>query len=162
MTDLSADNKDMVKQYIYKYKDVDKGLDAMRKDLPDALELFPDDENIKELSKVLEKKNEEIAVPDNIAYLYDVDIPDDNGSNYLKWDKKVPSKILNKVNEGLESIGKKIITPMADSYSGVINGEDLYKAIASRLTEENTIFKNDKAASKDGERICVSIRAFNA
>lgn len=148
VTDLSADNKDMVKQYIYKYKDVDKGLDAMRKDLPDALELFPDDENIKELSKVLEKKNEEIAVPDNIAYLYDVDIPDDNGSNYLKWDKKVPSKILNKVNEGLESIGKKIITPMADSYSGVINGEDLYKAIASRLTEENTIFKNDKAASK--------------
>lgn len=148
VTDLSADNKEMVKQYIYKYKDVDKGLDAMRKDLPDAIELFPDDENIKELSKVLEKKNEEIAVPDNIAYLYDVDIPDDNGSNYLKWDKKVPSKILNKVNEGLESIGKKIITPMADSYSGVINGEDLYKAIASRLTEENTIFKNDKAASK--------------
>lgn len=148
VTDMSANNKDMVKQYIYKYKDVDKGLDAMRKDLPDALELFPDDENIKELSKVLEKKNEEIAVPDNIAYLYDVDIPDDNGSNYLKWDKKVPSKILNKVNKGLESIGKKIITPMADSYSGVINGEDLYKAIASRLTEENTIFKNDKAASK--------------
>ena len=148
VTDLSADNKDMVKQYIYKYKDVDKGLDAMRKDLPDALELFPDDENIKELSKVLEKKNEEIAVPDNIAYLYDVDVPDDNGSNYLNWDKKVPSKILNKVNKGLESIGKKIITPMADSYSGVINGEDLYKAIASRLTEENTIFKNDKAASK--------------
>lgn len=85
VTDMSESNKDMVRHYIYKYKDVDKGLDAMRKDISSALEMFPDDEDLKELSNILAKKNEEIAVPDNIAYLYDVDIPDDNGSNYLGW-----------------------------------------------------------------------------
>lgn len=103
VTDMSANNKDMVKQYIYKYKDVDKGLDAMRKDLPDALELFPDDENIKELSKVLEKKNEEIAVPDNIAYLYDVDIPDDNG-DYLDWDAPLTDKQKNTIIKELRRL----------------------------------------------------------
>lgn len=56
MTDLSANNKDMIRQYIYKYKDVDKGLDAMRKDLSSTLEMFPDDEDLKELSDILAKK----------------------------------------------------------------------------------------------------------
>lgn len=92
VTDMSESNKDMVKHYIYKYKDVDKGLDAMRKDISSALEMFPDDEDLKELSNILAKKNEEIAVPDNIAYLYDVDIPDDNG-NYLDWEGDVPSTL---------------------------------------------------------------------
>ena len=103
VTDMSANNKDMVRQYIYKHKDVDKGLDAMRKDLSSALEMFPDDEDLKELSDILAKKNEEIAVPDDIAYLYDVDIPDDNG-DYLDWDAPLTDKQKNTIIKALRRL----------------------------------------------------------
>lgn len=103
VTDMSANNKDMVRQYIYKYKDVNKGLDAMRKDLSSALEMFPDDEDLKELSNILAKKNEEIAVPDDIAYLYDVDIPDDNGG-YLDWDAPLTDKQKNTIIKALRRL----------------------------------------------------------
>lgn len=103
VTDMSANNKDMVRQYIYKYKDVNKGLNAMRKDLSSALEMFPDDKDLKELSDILEKKNEEIAVPDNIAYLYDVDIPDDNG-DYLDWDAPLTDKQKNTIIKELRRL----------------------------------------------------------
>ena len=103
VTDLSDSNKDMVRHYIYKYKDVDKGLDAMRKDLSSALEMFPDDDDLKELSNILAKKNEEIAVPDNIAYLYDVDIPDDNG-DYLDWDAPLTDKQKNTIIKELRRL----------------------------------------------------------
>lgn len=103
VTDMSANNKDMVRQYIYKYKDVNKGLNAMRKDLSYALEMFPDDKDLKELSDILEKKNEEIAVPDNIAYLYDVDIPDDNG-DYLDWDAPLTDKQKNTIIKELRRL----------------------------------------------------------
>lgn len=103
VTDMSANNKDMVRQYIYKYKDVNKGLDAMRKDLSSSLEMFPDDDDLKELSNILAKKNEEIAVPDNIAYLYDVDIPDDNG-DYLDWDAPLTDKQKNTIIKELRRL----------------------------------------------------------
>ena len=103
VTDMSANNKDMVRQYIYKHKDVNKGLDAMRKDLSSALEMFPDDKDLKELSDILAKKNEEIAVPDNIAYLYDVDIPDDNG-DYLDWDAPLTDKQKNTIIKELRRL----------------------------------------------------------
>jgi hypothetical protein len=144
VTDLSADNKDMVKQYIYKYKDVDKGLDAMRKDLPDALELFPDDENIKELSKVLEKKNEEIAVPDNIAYLYDVDIPEDNGSNYLDWDAPITDELIDKVAKVLPSLRSYDIVDLKKDRTF----DNFYKTISMRSVKDDATFNDDKAASQ--------------
>jgi len=103
VTDMSANNKDMVRQYIYKHKDVNKGLDAMRKDLSSAIEMFPDDDDLKELSNILAKKNEEIAVPDNIAYLYDVDIPDDNG-DYLDWDAPLTDKQKNTIIKELRRL----------------------------------------------------------
>ena len=103
VTDMSANNKDMVRQYIYKHKDVNKGLDAMRKDLPSAIEMFPDDDDLRELSNILAKKNEEIAVPDNIAYLYDVDIPDDNG-DYLDWDAPLTDKQKNTIIKELRRL----------------------------------------------------------
>lgn len=91
VTDMSANNKDMVRQYIYKYKDVNKGLDAMRKDLSSALEMFPDDDDLKELSNILAKKNEEIAVPD------------DNG-DYLDWDAPLTDKQKNTIIKELRRL----------------------------------------------------------
>ena len=141
VTDLSANNKDMVRQYIYKHKDVNKGLDAMRKDLSSALEMFPDDKDLKELSDILAKKNEEIAVPDNIAYLYDVDIPDDNG-DYLDWENKLKKSHLNKVNKELVRIGKEPIETIYPSrVDGKVRGQDLYDELSSMLGSKEAASK---------------------
>lgn len=83
--DMSADARQMLNHYINKNQDVDKGLENARQDLKSALDMFPDDETLKELSAILQKKNDEIAEASNDAYRYDVDIPDDNGENYLGW-----------------------------------------------------------------------------
>lgn len=140
VTDMSANNKDMVRQYIYKHKDVNKGLDAMRKDLSSALEMFPDDD-LKELSNILAKKNEEIAVPDNIAYLYDVDIPDDNG-DYLDWENKLKKSHLNKVNKELVRIGKEPIETIYPSrVDGKVRGQDLYDELSSMLGSKEAASK---------------------
>lgn len=151
VTDMSANNKDMVRQYIYKHKDVNRGLDAMRKDLSSALEMFPDDKDLKELSDILAKKNEEIAVPDNIAYLYDVDIPDDNG-NYLDWRGLVPTQQLDMIGNTLEEMGmtkqeiKDNVNRYDDGNKAVVirygmNGSTLYKALSNG-------FGGDLVASK--------------
>ena len=141
VTDLSESNKDMVRHYIYKYKDVDKGLDAMRKDLSSALEMFPDDDDLKELSDILAKKNEEIAVPDDIAYLYDVDIPDDNG-DYLDWENKLKKSHLNKVNKELVRIGKEPIETIYPSrVDGKVRGQDLYDELSSMLGSKEAASK---------------------
>lgn len=83
--DMSAEAGEMLSHYINKNQDVDKGLENARQDLKSALEMFPDDETLKELSAILQKNNNEIAESSNEAYRYDVDIPDDNGENYLGW-----------------------------------------------------------------------------
>lgn len=85
--DMSADAGQMLSHYINKNQDVDKGLENARQDLKSALEMFPDDETLKELSAILQKNNNEIAESSNEAYRYDVDIPDDNGENYLGWNE---------------------------------------------------------------------------
>ena len=85
--DMSADAGQMLSHYINKNQDVDKGLENARQDLKSALEMFPDDDTLKELSAILQKNNNEIAEASNEAYLYDVDIPDDNGENYLGWNE---------------------------------------------------------------------------
>lgn len=141
VTDMSANNKDMVRQYIYKHKDVNKGLDAMRKDLSSAIEMFPDDDDLKELSNILVKKNDEIAVPDNIAYLYDVDIPDDNG-DYLDWENKLKKSHLNKVNKELVRIGKEPIETIYPSrVDGKVRGQDLYDELSSMLGSKEAASK---------------------
>ena len=85
--------------------------------------------------------------------LYEVDIPEDNGSNYLDWDASIPSSInkediakdmLDDIqrNEGekedweLESLENDI----NDSLEWANNGEELYKAIS--------LYLGDKAASQ--------------
>lgn len=54
--DMSADAGQMLSHYINKYQNVDKGLENARQDLKSALEMFPDDETLKELSAILQKE----------------------------------------------------------------------------------------------------------
>lgn len=148
VTDMSESNKDMVKHYIYKYKDVDKGLDAMRKDISSALEMFPDDEDLKELSNILAKKNEEIAVPDNIAYLYDVDIPDDNG-NYLDWEGDVPS-----------TLDKEKLAELILDKTGAKEKVDRFKATPAYLKGLEFDIKKLINEAQTGQKLYTNISSF--
>lgn len=77
----------MLRHYMYKHQDVAKGLENARKDLKDVIGKFPDTDYLQELNEILAKDDDSIAIPSNRAYRYDVDIPDDNGSNYLGWNE---------------------------------------------------------------------------
>lgn len=85
--------------------------------------------------------------------LYEVDIPDDNGSNYLDWDASIPSFINkdNIIKDILDNIQKQedekedwelesLENDINDSLEWANNGEELYKAIS--------LYLGDKTASK--------------
>ena len=85
--------------------------------------------------------------------LYEVDIPDDNGSNYLDWDASIPSSINkdNIIKDILDNIQKQedekedwelesLENDINDSLEWANNGEELYKAIS--------LYLGDKTASK--------------
>ena len=84
---MSKEAQDMLRHYMYKHQDVAKGLENARKDLKDVIGKFPDTDYLQELNEILAKEDDSIAMPSNRAYRYDVDIPDDNGSNYLGWNE---------------------------------------------------------------------------
>lgn len=84
---ISKEAQDMLRHYMYKHQDVAKGLENARKDLKDVIGKFPDTDYLQELNEILAKDDDSIAIPSNRAYRYDVDIPDDNGSNYLGWNE---------------------------------------------------------------------------
>lgn len=84
---MSKEAQDMLRHYMYKHQDVAKGLKNARKDLKDVIGKFPDTDYLQELNEILAKDDDSIAIPSNRAYRYDVDIPDDNGSNYLGWNE---------------------------------------------------------------------------
>lgn len=84
---MSKEAQDMLRHYMYKHQDVAKGLENARKDLKDVIGEFPDTDYLQELNEILAKDDDSIAIPSNRAYRYDVDIPDDNGSNYLGWNE---------------------------------------------------------------------------
>ena len=85
--------------------------------------------------------------------LYEVDIPEDNGSNYLDWDASIPSSINkdNIIKDILDNIQKQedekedwelesLENDINDSLEWANNGEELYKAIS--------LYLGDKTASK--------------
>ena len=83
--------------------------------------------------------------------LYTVEIPDDNGSNYLHWEKPINGEIQERIANGLQSIGFEIepdMNHLAFSREGkfaVLNinakGMDLYAELSEALG-------GDKAASQ--------------
>ena len=80
--------------------------------------------------------------------LYAVEIPDDNGKNYLDWDSRVGDRVLNKVNRQLEKQGKRPINPELDKRYKFLDGNDLYRALSIRMPNDDATFNDDKAASE--------------
>lgn len=100
-----------------------------------------------------EQYKEEYIKQGRAKNLYEVDIPDDNGSNYLDWDASIPSSINkdNIIKDILDNIQKQedekedwelesLENDINDSLEWANNGEELYKAIS--------LYLGDKTASK--------------
>lgn len=60
--------------------------------------------------------------------LYEVDIPDDNGSNYMDWDKPLSKNQQDAIREGLEHLGVGIKTLESKGQSLERNGENIYNS----------------------------------
>ena len=60
--------------------------------------------------------------------LYEVDIPDDNGGNYLDWDKPLSKEQQDAIREGLEHLGVGIKTLESKGQSLERTGENVYNS----------------------------------
>ena len=87
-------------------------------------------------------------LPTKQRILYTVDIPDDNGKNYLDWDSRVGARVLSKVNRQLEKQGKRPINPELAKRYKFLDGNDLYRALSIRMPNDDATFNDDKAASE--------------
>lgn len=68
--------------------------------------------NLKERIATLDEI-EEGKLPLPTASLYEVEIPEDNGSNYLEWEKKPSDEVETKIIEGLYGLDAKTLDDMA-------------------------------------------------
>ena len=87
--------------------------------------------------------------------LYSVEIPDDNGSNYLHWEERINGEIQERVANGLQNIGFEIEPDMnhlaysRDGNIAVLNindkGKDLYAELSEALggDKQASLFLND-------------------
>ena len=76
--------------------------------------------------------------------LYEVDIPEDNGSNYLDWDAPITDELIDKVAKALPSLRSFDIKDLKKDRTF----ENLYKTISMRSVKDDATFNDDKAASK--------------
>lgn len=104
--------------------------------------------NLKERIETLDEM-EKGKLPIPAMSLYEVDIPDDNGSNYLDWDAPIADELIDKVVAALPAIRVFDIKNFKKDRSF----EDLYRIISMRIVEDengetNGVFNDDKAASQ--------------
>ena len=76
--------------------------------------------------------------------LYEVDIPEDNGSNYLDWDAPIIDELIDKVAEALPSLRSYDIKDLKKDRTF----DNFYKTISMRSVTDDASFNDDKAASK--------------
>ena len=75
-----------------------------------------------------EQYKEEYIKQGRAKNLYEVDIPDDNGSNYLDWDKPLSKNQKDAIREGLEHLGVGIKTLESKGQSLERTGENVYNS----------------------------------
>ena len=120
-------------------------------------------EKIAELEKALKDKQAEIdELPKKFPHhLYTVEIPDDNGSNYLDWDGHPAESLLKDVGSFLESIGFERVQDNPVRYEKgestvVLNpnatGADLYAELREALGSDK------KASQALAELGCIGIK----
>lgn len=76
--------------------------------------------------------------------LYEVDIPEDNGGNYLDWDAPITDELIDKVAKALPSLRSYDIKDLKKDRTF----DNFYKTISMRSVTDDASFNDDKAASK--------------
>jgi hypothetical protein len=76
--------------------------------------------------------------------LYEVDIPEDNGSNYLDWDAPITDELIDKVAKVLPSLRSFDIKDLKKDRTF----DNFYKTISMRSAKDDATFNDDKAASQ--------------
>ena len=76
--------------------------------------------------------------------LYEVDIPDDKGGNYLDWDAPITDELIDKVAKALPSLRSYDIKDLKKDRTF----DNFYKTISMRSVTDDATFNDDKAASK--------------
>lgn len=86
------------------------------------------------------------------SYLYDVEIPDDNGSNYIDENKQIGEDGLRRLKDrasGLpDGFDKKRILWEIDDFTAESTGRDVYRAFSNTLGALYTYDESDKKASE--------------
>ena len=125
LVDANAPHQDVeyVGNNAHEYTDVVAGLfNGGQRDYDDVKEFLQngyntDKENARK-KQMLEwfestKPSDWKSVNDGKRNLYEVDIPDDNGSNYLEWEKKPSDEVATKIIEGIYGLDDKTLDDMA-------------------------------------------------
>ena len=76
--------------------------------------------------------------------LYEVDIPEDNGGNYLDWDDPITDELIDKVAKVLPSLSSFDIKDLKKDRAF----DNFYKTISMRSVKDDATFNDDKAASQ--------------
>ena len=103
-------------------------------------------ERIKVLERVLPKldKVSRYDFAHKSRNLYEVDIPEDNGNNYLDWDAPITDELIDKVAKALPSLRSYDIKDLKKDRTF----DNFYKTISMRSVKDDASFNDDKAASK--------------
>lgn len=156
LVDANAPHQDV--EYVgnndFEYKDVIAGLfNGGQRDYDDVKEFLQkgynaDKQNArkKQMMEWFEstKPSDWKSVNDGKRNLYEVDIPDDNGSNYLNWDAPITDELIDKVAKALPSLRSYDIKDFKKDRTF----DNFYKTISMRSVKDDAAFNDDKAASK--------------
>lgn len=91
-----------------------------------------------------EQYKEEYIKQGRAKNLYEVDIPEDNGSNYLNWDAPITDELIDKVAKALPSLRSYDIKDLKKDRTF----DNFYKTISMRSVTDDATFNDDKAASQ--------------
>ena len=125
LVDANAPHQDVeyVGNNAHEYTDVVAGLfNGGQRDYDDVKEFlqngYNSDKDNARKKQMLEwfestKPSDWKSVNDGKRNLYEVDIPEDNGSNYLEWEEKPSDEVATKIIEGLYGLDAKTLDDMA-------------------------------------------------
>ena len=126
--------------------------EGLKSNISRAKERLPfmrDGEYKTELENEIKQWQEELANIDESKNLYEVDIPDDNGSNYLEWYGDVPS-----------NLDKEKLAELILDKTGAKEKVARFKATPAYLKALEFDIKNRINEAKTGQRLYVNISSF--
>ena len=156
LVDANAPHQDVeyVGNNAHEYTDVVAGLfNGGQRDYDDVKEFlqngYNSDKDNARKKQMLEwfestKPSDWKSVNDGKRNLYEVDIPEDNGSNYLDWDAPITDELIDKVAKALPSLRSYDIVDLKKDRTF----DNFYKTISMRSVKDDATFNDDKAASQ--------------